>query len=195
MAQVASDRQAGMRDGRIERIRYRVGQFTGSLLYRVPADERAILALWLPPRAAELFRRMPRRDQRHSLDVFYTLRSAGCEQPDLLAAALLHDVGKTIQPGRRLRMGHRVLVVLLQAVSRGEPSLVERLASDDPESWRYPFHAHLHHPDQGARLAIEAGCTHLTASLIRHHQDPLLEMPTDEAGQLLALLQAADDMN
>ena len=34
-------------------------------------------------------------DQRHSLNVMRTLRRQGHTEPDLLAAALLHDVGKS----------------------------------------------------------------------------------------------------
>lgn len=179
-------------------MRYRIGQFLASLWPRVERDERAILIRWLPPRAVDLFYRMPRRDQRHSLDVLYSLRSAGVDQPDLLAAALLHDVGKTVNPGRPLRLWQRVVVVLLEAI---DPELVAVLASDDPDSLRYPFHAHLCHPELGAALAQEAGCTRLTVELIRWHQSKKGSPVEAEPGrqpalpQLLAWLQAADNVN
>lgn len=135
---------------------------------------------------------MALRDQRHSLNVLYTLVAAGNDQPDLLAAALLHDVAKTVQPGRRLRMPHRVAIVLTNALW---PDLVQRLAREDPADWRYPFYVHLHHPAQGAALAREAGCSELTAALIGRHQDRLVDPPANEEDRLLALLQAADDEN
>ena len=134
------------------------------------------------------------RDRRHGLDVFYTLRSAGQAQPDLLAAALLHDVGKSVHEGRRLWLWQRVLIVLLAALRPGQ---VEALAAAgaDPRDWRHLFFVHVHHPRQGAELALAAGCSSLTATLIRRHQEPLVTAPTNEADRLLAALQAADDMN
>lgn len=177
---------------RWRRIRYRLGQFRAALWPRIAPDERAILALWLPPRAAALFQAMPRRDQRHSLNVFYTLRAAGHGEPDLLAAALLHDVGKTVHDGRPVRTWHRVIVVLLDTL---KPGLVAQLANEQPDNWRYPLHAHLHHPGQGAQLARAAGCSQRTAMLIERHQDKPLGPPGDEMERLLAALQAADDMN
>lgn len=193
------------RPGRWQRIRYRVGQFAMSLWPRVAQDERALLTLWLPPKAANLFLSMGRRDQRHSLNVFYTLRSAGLEQPDLLAAALLHDVGKSAYEGRRLRLWHRVAIVLLAAFA---PRQLARLSARgdtcrcQPQSWRYPFYLHAAHPELGARLAQEAGCSELTVALIRRHQMRLLAdqpsvmlRPEGDEESLLATLQAADDAN
>lgn len=176
----------------LQRIRYRVQQFSASLWPRVTTQDRSLVAALLPGLAVALFERMPRRDQRHSLNVLHTLHRAGHDQPDLSAAALLHDVGKTVHAGRRLRLWHRVVIVLLNAVNS---SWVARLASDQPESWRYPLYAHLHHPAQGALLAQQAGCTALTVDLIRRHQTRLAPPPANPADQLLIWLQAADDAN
>jgi hypothetical protein len=99
-------------------------------------------------------------------------------------------MGKTVHHGRPPRVWHRVAVVLLDTLS---PGAVDRIASADPASWRYPFYAHRHHPDHGAQLAAAAGCTPLTVELIRRHQDKLSRPPADERERLLALLQAADD--
>lgn len=176
--------------GQLRRIKYRVIQVVASLRPTTTADEHALLAQWLPPQGVALFAQMASRDQRHSLDVFKTLRAAGHDQPDLLAAALLHDVAKTVHEGRRLRLHHRVAIVLLNA---GRPDLVEQVARQDPADWRHPFYVHLHHPEQGAALARQAGCSELTATLIRRHQDKLASPPVSETDRLLVLLQAADD--
>jgi hypothetical protein len=167
-----------------------VQQFLVALWPRVTADERAAVAASLPEAAAALFERMTRRDQRHSLDVLNRVRPAAPGQPDLDAAALLHDAAKTALPGRRLRLYHRVLIVLIQAI---RPGWMQDLAQDNPDSWRYPFYLHLHHPQLGARLAQEAGCSALTAELIRRHQVKSARPPRDEFERLLAVLQAADD--
>lgn len=171
-------------------IPYRVQQFLAALWPQVTADERAMVAQSLPQAATALFQRMARRDQRHSLDVLCRVRQAAPGQPDLAAAALLHDVAKTALPGRRLRLFHRVVIVLMQAV---HPGWVQQIASDDPHNWRYPFYLHVQHPALGARLARQAGCTPVTVELIRRHQEKLSHAPRDETERLLALLQAADD--
>ncbi len=135
---------------------------------------------------------MSPRDQRHSLNVAQTLAASGHDQPDLLAAALLHDVAKSVQPGKRLRLRHRIVIVLLNALN---PQWVSRLASDDPGSWRYPFYVHLNHPAMGAVLVEEAGCSPLTVELVRRHQAKLTAPPVGQVEELLALLQSADDAN
>lgn len=169
---------------------YRVRQFVASLWPRISAEEEAELRRWLPRPAVELFQQMARRDQRHSLNVLHRLQAAAPDQPDLLAAALLHDAAKTAQPGRPMRLYHRVLVVLLNAV---RPGALQQIARDDPASWRYPFYVHLHHPELGARLAEQAGCSALTVELIRRHQYKFRQTPRDETERLLVLLQTADD--
>ncbi len=174
----------------LRRVLYRVQQFLASLRPRVSAEEQAAVAAILPAAALALFARMARRDQRHSLEVLRRVQQAAPGQPDLAAAALLHDAAKTALPGRRLRLWHRVLIVLMQAA---RPGWVQQAGRDDPGSWRYPFYLHAHHPELGARLAEEAGCSPLTARLIRHHQMKLSHPPRDEFERLLALLQAADD--
>lgn len=171
-------------------ISYRVRQFLASLWPQITPGEQAELSRWLPPPAVALFQRMVLRDQRHSLDVLHRLQPSAADQPDLLAAALLHDVAKTAQPGRRVRLHHRVLVVLMEAA---RPGWAQQVARNDPASWRYPFYLHLHHPELGAQLAEEAGCSALTAGLIRRHQVKLTRPPRDEFEHLLVLLQQADD--
>lgn len=174
----------------MRRVLYRVQQLLLSLWPRVTPNEQAELSRWLPPLAVALFRQMTLRDQRHSLDVLQRVQQVAPDQPGLLAAALLHDAAKTAQRGRRVRLYHRVLVVLMEAV---RPGWVQRIARAEPGSWRYPFYLHLHHPELGARLAGQAGCSALTVELIRRHQERLTYAPRNETERLLALLQAADD--
>jgi len=142
-------------------------------------------------------------DQRHALDVLYTLRDRGYTERALMQAALLHDVGKT----EGVRLWHRVLIVLLE---RWRPGWLRRLARDLPANWRpstrdwrpsardlrYPFFVHLQHPARGAALAEAAGCDPLAVALIRHHQDPLpAEWQGTREGELLTALKTADGAN
>ncbi|MFQ5879589.1 MAG: hypothetical protein ACE5IZ_05400, partial [Dehalococcoidia bacterium] len=106
---------------------YRARQFLGGLTAKVEGHEQAQVAAALGPHQ-HLFYAMTRRDQRHCLDVFHQLRRRGCADGPLLAAALLHDVGKG-----DVRLWHRAAYVLLAAVS---PRLVEALADGDGCGWR-----------------------------------------------------------
>ena len=133
----------------------------------------------LPVEAARLFAEMPVADRRHALDVAERLLAAGNDDPDLLAAALLHDVAK----GERMRLWHRVGGVLLARIA---PGVIRRLAAPDPRSWRHGFHLYLHHPRLSAELAVAAGATPRTARFIRGE-------PRTEDAQLLRALTVADD--
>lgn len=139
---------------------HRVNQFVAHVRARVDAGEVAQAHRWLPGDAAGLFDGMPVADRRHGLDVSARLLAAGHDDPDLQAAALLHDAAK----GHRMRLWHRVAGVILEALA---PGLLRRLASDDATSWRYPFHLYLHHAELSAELVRRVGCSARTAAFIR----------------------------
>jgi putative nucleotidyltransferase with HDIG domain len=137
----------------------------------------------------DLFLTMPYYDQQHALKVLATLRRQGYENADLMAAALLHDVGKSVRQGGRPRLWHRVATVLGNAFW---PDLLERLSQEDPGGgWRQPFYIQKHHAALGAQLAQDVGCSPVTVGLIRHHEEP----GSQTHDRWLAALQAADSMN
>lgn len=137
----------------------RVGQFVRHLTARVNDGEREFAGAILSAELLRLFEEMPVADQRHGLDVALRLRSRGFADPDLLAAALLHDAAK----GHRMRVWHRVAGVLLEAFA---PRLLTRLASDDPAARGFPLHLYLHHAELSARAVVEAGGSQRTAAFI-----------------------------
>jgi hypothetical protein len=144
---------------------HRVGRFIGHLTARVESAEIERVRPLLPDTAWALFTQMPTADRRHALDVAARLVAAGLHDPDLLAAALLHDAAK----GHRMRLWHRVAGVLLEGAA---PRAVARLASPDQGSWRYPFHLYLHHAALSADAALAAGCSPRSAAFIRGSTDP-----------------------
>ena len=134
-----------------------------------------------------LFASMPRAEQHHGVHVCRVLEQRGFSDRDLLAAALLHDVGKMVAP---LRLWERVSVVLAE---RFAPRLAAEWA-DVPAGERVPvgvrrgFVVSRHHSAWGADLAAQAGASPRTVAWIRQHHDP------DVAGDpLLLALQDADE--
>ena len=172
---------------------HRAGQFFRALGARMEPAAWAEVEALLTPAQLALFCRMPRYDQRHSLNVARTLRAAGHDHPDLQIAALLHDVAKSSGP---LRLWHRVAIVLIEAFAPRWLAWLARQAG--PGHWRYPFYAHRCHPEIGARWVEEAGGSALAVWLIAHHQSPADrgqgEGPGDRA-RLLAALRRADNQN
>jgi putative nucleotidyltransferase with HDIG domain len=167
---------------------YRVRQFVRAAGAWVRPKNTNAARRYLPSAALDLFQAMPRYDRQHALNVLRSLQESGHSEPDLLAAALLHDVGKTAHPAGALRLWHRVAVVLMRTLW---PGLLQRIGQDRPGSWRQPFFVQQHHAAIGAELARQAGCSLRTAELIHRHEDP--SGPVDDPW--LAALQAADGAN
>jgi len=147
---------------------YRVRQFFRATTARIDEQERAVVAATLSPALAELFYRQSANDQRHALDVYETLRDWAYDDSALLQAALLHDVGKSAG-STHIPISYRVVIVLIRAV---RPAWLLRLASPNPQSWRYPFHIHQQHPARGAALAQAAGASPAVVALVAAHHEP-----------------------
>jgi putative nucleotidyltransferase with HDIG domain len=166
---------------------HRAWQFLQALTARpLTVAEQAEVAAILSPAQQLLFRPMPSGDQRHSLQVMRTLIAMEMTAPDLLVAALLHDVGKS---RHRLYLWERVLVVVIGAFG---PSAASRWGNAPSHGWRRPFVIHQQHPRWGAEMALAAGCSPLTAELIRAHHD---RGAAQTGSKLLRALQQADSVN
>ena len=172
----------------ISRLAYRSRQFWNAL-FGPRKHLTSELLLYLTSNQQQLFQRMQPSEQAHAFQLLKSLESAGQVQPDLLAAALLHDVGKILYP---LSIIDRVLIVLGRQLF---PRRVKRWAEGTPKGLRLPFVVAEHHAEWGAKLAAEAGATSLTVELIRRHQEPHLPNPSSQTERLLAALQGADDQN
>lgn len=116
----------------------------------------------LPPELVALFAAMPPEDRRHGLAVVATLEAGGWRDDILLAAALLHDVGKA---GAGVGILHRTARVLL----RGIGPLWRRVAGC-PTGWRRPFWVVAHHPERGAVWIEARGGPQQVADLVRYHE-------------------------
>jgi len=104
---------------------------------------------------ARVYLGMDPRDREHACRITrHLLREHPAAAPEVLAAALLHDCGKSIRP---YRVAERVLVGAV-------PNRVARLLPFGPLSVR------AYHPELGAQLLARAGARPRVAQLVaRHH--------------------------
>jgi hypothetical protein len=193
------------------RILYRTRQFWQILRIAPSKDELDRARSRLTPAQLALFLRMQPGEQSHSLRVYSKLVEAGESDPDLLAAALLHDSGKIRYP---LSLGERAWIVIGKALFPNQARGWSQEEIQGPKRavfWKRPFIVAERHPDWGADLVSKAGASNRTIALIRRHQeilsrdlqmDSLAEghkLPTDQEQTqyseewLLHKLQAADD--
>lgn len=160
-------------------VSYRLGQVRQQLGFVAPLtpDDTKEVAHWLPSSALPLFQSMSRADQQHSLRVCRGLLARGCTDEDMLAAALLHDVGKA---EGRVPFWTRPAIVIGKRIA---PGLLTRLAVKPIYSgcqenagkrktpWRYSLGYAWWHAEYGAELAEAAGLSKRAVLYIRtHHQ-------------------------
>lgn len=171
------------------RIAYRLRQLRANLVAG-PLTESAHqeVAELLTAGELSLFAEHSPADQWHSHRVLHCLQDAGYNHPDLLTAALLHDIGKAKCP---LSIWDRTVIVVIGALF---PGRAEHWGQGAPEGWRRPFVARAQHPEWGAQMVAAVGSRPLVVELVRRHQDKLVSIQ-DETDRLLASLQWADDQN
>ncbi len=74
--------------------RLRQGRQQLGFVHPLSCEDEQEVQRWLPTSALSLFATMSNADKQHSLRVCRGLQAQGCVEHDMLAAALLHDVGK-----------------------------------------------------------------------------------------------------
>jgi hypothetical protein len=161
----------------------RLAQGLSGLRPHLPDDRDEILEETLTPQQRAAFATLPVYDQRHLCAVYRRLRSSGENDPDLLRAALMHDLGKAALGGR-VSLVDRTFNVLLGAIA---PSLHDYLTRLPAPRWRLGLALAHHHPRLGAEWAAKLGCSERTCWLIAHHAD--VPPPSDSD---LQRLKAAD---
>lgn len=173
------------RQGLLERVIRRVSQFVRACTARHdPTLDHELRHLLGDARQWALLARLPHFDRLHHLQVYRRLEAMGHHDPDLLRAALLHDIGKADGRGR-VMLVHRVARVLLRAVW---PAGLGTLARENGSWLTHGLYLAEHHARLGAGLAREAGASERCCRLILLHDERRRHDDPD-----LAALAAADD--
>ena len=176
--------------GVLNRIYYRLWQFWQAIRAGpLTEDAEREVGEALSEAEMNLFCRQTNSAQQHSYRVWQSLKNAGQNDPDLLAAALLHDIGMV---EIKTQWWDRSLVVLAQAFL---PKQSASWSIGENRGWRWPFVVRANHPEWGAEAAAACGSSELTVELIRRHQDPIETELKGGQKEILALLQWADNKN
>jgi hypothetical protein len=147
------------------RLFYRIHQTWSALTAKPEKSDLEEVEDFLPPSQFALFKGLHPSEQSHSIAVYRGLLENGLEQPDLLTAALLHDVGKNRCP---VHLWDRIVIVLGEEIV---PSLAASWGEAEPDSWKRPFVVSQKHAGWGAQMAAAAGASQLTVDLINRHQE------------------------
>lgn len=163
----------------IGRMFWRVAQFGHALGTRHdPAIDARLQALLGNDAQWALLRRLSPFDRAHHLRVYDILLGKSCDDPDVLVAALLHDVGKADDVARA-HAGHRALKVLMSIPGLSIPARIAKPSGRGP---RHGVYLALHHAELGARLASAAGASERSCGFIARHDrrvtvdDPALRL-------------------
>lgn len=172
--------------GPLRELVHLAGRFFGSIRPGAPsvADTAWADALLLPGEQ-KLFRRMSNPDQRHAVTV---ARDVARELPDaerpVMAAALLHDVGKVQS---QLRTPARVAATIWWAIAKDETADQWLSAS----GVRRRLAEYRRHPEIGEQLLLAAGANDITAGWAADHHKPVEKWRIDPA--IGDVLKACDD--
>lgn len=162
-------------------------RFFGSLRPGGPhAADNAWVTQLLLPQELELWRTMSNPDRRHAVGVARMVQQSlgdAASRP-VLAAALLHDVGKTVAG---LRTYGRVVATLSGALAGRDMAV----AWSETRGFTRRVGLYLDHPRLGGDLLALAGSDPLTEAWAREHHLPADQWTVPET--IAEALKAADD--
>ena len=143
----------------------------------------------LSPALFDLFEQMLPFEKAHALRVFDRLKEQGFTDPDLLIAALLHDVGKVRYP---LKPWERAIGVL---VKKFFPGRVAQWGQGEPRGVAAGVVVAEQHAHWGAMMAEKAGAPEVAVRLIANHQDQIPAQLSDDEMTLIRALQSVDEIS
>lgn len=162
---------------------------------RMSPEDLALIDFYLDDSGKFLFSQMSKIDQQHTITVAKEIMAKAATTKEnieikiLVAAALLHDIGKVEGDFSFLS---RIMVGFIRRV---KPALRGKLAMRYPatfwERFRYGLYVDLVHPARGAHMARIFGLEKGIVEIIRHHHDP----PRQGQSIELTWLQLIDSKN
>lgn len=167
---------------------YRVKQFRRALTDRPDQEDLERVESVLAPLLFDLFSRMLPFEQAHAIRVMKGMTARGYDHPDVLTAALLHDVGKLNVPLRPLE---RALAVLVRWLLPGE---YDHSGQGEAKGFQKGIVVAARHAEWGAELAAEHGASQRAIFLIRFHDADLAQFDGQDR-LVLSVLQAVDAAN
>jgi hypothetical protein len=173
----------------VARATHLAKRFFGSLVPRGPNKADAEwAAAQLNSTELELWRQMPRTDRRHSVGVARRVEHALGDEATrpVLAAALLHDVGKL---DANLGVYGRVIATISGAVVRHDEDTIRDWTRTRGFTRRVGLY--LQHPRLGGDMLALAGSDPLTVAWTREHHLPSEEWTVAEP--FATALKEADD--
>lgn len=170
----------------MQQMMYRARQFFLAFFAAPDPEGLARVKQMLAPALLDLFGQMLPFEQAHALRVFDRLKEQGHTHPDLLTAALLHDVGKVRAP---LKPWERVVGVLARKFF---PGRARQWGQGEPGGLKAGVVVAEQHARWGAEMAEAAGATDRAVRLIASHQD---QTPVHLSDEELVLLRALQDVD
>jgi len=173
----------------VAKLVHLVKRFFGSVVPRGPKPDDADWARsLLSPGETDLWNQLPRADRRHAAAVARRVEATLGEHATrpVLAAALLHDVGKL---DANLGVYGRVVATLSGAVVRHDPEVIRDWTRTRGFTRRVGLY--LQHPRLGGDMLELAGSDPLTVAWTRQHHLPPEEWTV--APELARALKDADD--
>jgi UTP:GlnB (protein PII) uridylyltransferase len=149
---------------------YRIQQFFKSLFVTKGMVDMEFVHKHLTAAQEGVFLRMQAYDRYHSVYFAKTLISNVYKVPeDLIVAALLHDVGKSRYP---INSFHRMGAVVAR---RFAPQVMEKENEEEVAFLNRTVLVSNHHAEWSENMAKSAGVSDLTAWIIAHHEDKVLD--------------------
>ncbi len=147
----------------------------------------------LPLDLQPLFFQMTRGEQIHSIRVCKALMAEGERDPDLLEAALLHDIGKTIYP---LKIWERVWIVLTKEGRENIQNSYRGISASSLKQYPWWKRAGIvaeNHSEWGAQLLRGFQVNSQLIWLVQNHQERIAIGEGNTKRIQLEKLKQADD--